>query len=246
MTQTTTTRVPIRLSDIDGYGHVNNATMLSLVEHAVAVEARRTTVPRRMNDRYTYELTVDYLQPITMANRCVLVTSHELDGANLYELGVETTAGVTTCARVRVSPTPRTARGTATSITHPITVRPGDLKQGAVLTFDGTLNVVQESRFAMVQPGVETGDVGAMAVATVSARVTGPVTPGIVTLPALTWVDRVGRASLHVRTEIADGLVNADTVLVAIDPDSGDARPWTSTERDYFYAAGRSHEEATQ
>lgn len=60
--------VPIRWSDMDAYGHVNHARMVTLLEEA-RTELFYNEMPRRGLDRITdgivvSKLSVDYLQPV--------------------------------------------------------------------------------------------------------------------------------------------------------------------------------------
>lgn len=216
--------VPIRWSDLDSYGHVNNATLLRLVQHAGAARCR----PGRAHA--PYEMVVQYLRPIRHVDRHVEVTSSP-DGATTEVHVRHAGSGTPTlCARVGWGPITLTPQD-ASPPTHSVVVRPCDFGADGSITAAGVLELVQESRFALIRDLLDNREVAGMAVVEVRAAVAQDLRWRPTPWPASAWVERVGASSLHVRSANDMGVLGA-TVLVAIDEDTGRRRPWSEPERE--------------
>ena len=216
----TTVHVPIRWSDMDSYGHVNNATLMRLVEHAEALvepaDAVGATEP--------YELVVQYFRPIVHVDGAVEI-SRTCDGET-WETMVSLHSEP--CARVRRGIVTPGTGGAAPVPAQSIVARPSDFGADGTLTWAGMLDLVQESRIALIAGLIDSGRIGDMAVVEVRAAVTGRAMWTREPSAASAWVDRVGESSLHVMVTNDLG-IRAATVLVAID-ESG-RRSWSAGER---------------
>ncbi len=99
-------QVPVRWSDLDPYGHVNNVAMLGLLEEAriAAFWHRGAWAPRTGHEWITFVASnrIEYLSPLLHSDRPVRIELwiSALGGASL-DVDYLVLDGETTCARAR-------------------------------------------------------------------------------------------------------------------------------------------------
>ncbi len=117
--KTFSVEVPVRFSDLDAYGHVNNATFFTYLEHA-RVRILKGAFNPSMSDGPVFLVktaSCDYKRPIPMCESVTVNVSVREVKRSSVELGYEVTDGAeytyAVATTVMVSFDPKAARPTA-------------------------------------------------------------------------------------------------------------------------------------
>ncbi|MFI5429161.1 acyl-CoA thioesterase [Aeromicrobium sp. UC242_57] len=233
--------IAMRWGDIDSYEHVNNVRFL---DYAAEGRERLMRDGALAEDSRVAAVTIDYLVPVLLSTRPVVVTN-ELDGDVLrQEICVDTEGGRVVNARVvsRFGSIPSAAPASQVSdaVQVPVAIRLHDIGPGGVVTPERTADVVQELRIAQRTAADPDRVWGKSVVASVAIDFHGPIRHGVPDLSARCWTSRVGISSYTAEAEISDGrgvLVRASSVMVGWDPLTGSSRPMTEQERAVLVSA---------
>lgn len=230
--------IVMRWGDIDAYGHVNNVRYL---DYAAEGRARLVADGLLPADHRIAAIAVDYLVPVLLSVRPVIVTN-QLDGDQLIqEICVDQDAGRIVNARVLT----RLGEGAASTpvadlpglIEQDVPIRLHDLGPGGVVSPERAADLVQELRIAQ-RRGLDPDKVwGKTVVAAIRLELNRSITHGAPGLVARAWTSRVGTSSYSAEVEISDVegvLLRATSVMVAWDPVIEGSRPMTDLERGVF------------
>lgn len=227
--------IAMRWGDIDSYGHVNNVRYL---DYAAEGRARLRTDGLLPAGYRVAAIAVDYLVPVLLSARPILVTN-ELDGDQLVqEICVDSDAGRIVHARVVTQLGDNTAAASDEDrpgvIQQKVPIRLHDLGPDGVVSPERAADLVQELRIAQRREIDPEQVWGKSVVAAVRLELDRPITHEAPGLVAASWTSRIGTSSYVAEVEISDAtgaLLRASSVMVAWDPVTTGSRPMTDPER---------------
>lgn len=230
--------VVMRWGDIDSYRHVNN---VRYVDYATEGRDRLVDEGLLSADHRVASLSVDYLAPLHLTRRPVVVTN-DLDGDRLtQEICVDRPEGRQVYCRLvtRLSPldVPAPVPDVDAVWQHDVAVRLDDLGADGTVTVARAADLVQELRIAHrghLDNGV---GFGPSLVAAAQLEFHGPIRRGVAGQVARSWTSRVGNSSyvLDLEVRLRDQvLLRASSVMVSVDTETQRARPLTDDERSVF------------
>ncbi|WP_166376031.1 acyl-[acyl-carrier-protein] thioesterase [Aeromicrobium phragmitis] len=221
--------IPLRWADLDSLNHVNNVVYLRY-----AAEARAALIERGlMDDRRITRIAVEFVRPIQLGPRPVIVTSR-LEGDDVvHEIGIEGSPHL--YARVtwghdgvgRVDP----IEGVDSL---PLTLRRLDLDERGVVDPVQICELLQESRIPFMSSLFDEGERGTVVLAHLDVRLHAAIAWRSEPVESRVWVDRVGGSSYTIAAQLCvDGraAVSSDAVLVGFDASTQRSRAMTDPER---------------
>lgn len=225
----------MRWGDIDSYRHVNNVRYVDYADEGRDRLVQEGLIPA---DHQVASLSVDYLAPLHLTRRPVVVTN-ELDGDRLVQqVCVDRAEGREVYCRVVTqlgrSDAPGPVPDDAARWQHDLPVRLQDVGPGGTVTVARAADIAQEMRVAYIGHLDAAGSFGPYLVAAVQLGFHGPIRrhePGQV---AWSWTSRVGTSSCVLELEARSGagvLLRASSVMVAIDAETQRSRPLSDAER---------------
>lgn len=196
-------RVPLRFSDLDGWGHVNNVRYL-----AFADEARDRIGPDQsvFGPEPVRRSEVTYLQPMMPEHEVAVITTERTEAGVVQEIYGETVEGGPLCVRILHSSSPpeSSIEVPATSRNIRIATRRGEATDGYI-SQTVQFELFQEARiqyFAQItspEPGF------GFVVAQTNVNFRAPLPGRDEPYDIVTWIHHVGRSSVVIAAEIRDG-----------------------------------------
>ncbi|MFD1859086.1 acyl-[acyl-carrier-protein] thioesterase [Aeromicrobium camelliae] len=220
--------IPLRWADLDSLNHVNNVVYLRY-----AAEARMALVDAGViDDRRTTRMAVEFLRPILLGPRPVVVTSRVEDDQVVHQIGID--GSPHTFARVTTGHDPVGILDPAEGVdTIPLSLRRLDLDERGVVSPVQIGELLQESRIPYMSAllGEERGTV---VLAHLDMRVHAAIPWRREPVESRVWIDRLGGSSFTIAAQLCvDGrvAVSSEAVLVGFDATTQRSRALTDVER---------------
>ncbi|MET0767507.1 MAG: hypothetical protein ABWY50_07685 [Aeromicrobium sp.] len=236
--------MPLRWADLDQLNHVNNVVM-----QEYAAEARGLLTDDGVLDPAApvAATTVTFLRPLLLSRRPVEVES-SLDGLVLtQEISMRHGGERTVHARVVTTygPPADDVPVAADEVeTYDVQVRRSDVGADGLVTLVKLAEYFQEGRILHVSTTLPTWKPGAFVIGTTEVAYARPLGWRREPYGIRTWFDRIGSASVVMRSELVDGdvlIATARTVLVGFDLQAQASRRFDDAERAAVTALLRPH-----
>ncbi|WP_127128900.1 thioesterase family protein [Georgenia sp. SYP-B2076] len=233
-------RVRVRSNDIDLLNHVSNVVYAEYATDAMAAAARDGLLPAVPRVR---QLAIDFLAPIRLADRDVVVES-AVDGASVRQsFLVHRDGAPVLAARTEIACGPPAAlppsRPGGQVYEH--VVRPSDTDGTGSLTAARAFRLVQEARNQLFEPSREPTEADYRVVARTECVLGAPMPWRDEPYLPRSWVDHLGTSSATVVTEVGDEQrvhLRATSVIVSWDHRGRRSRPLTPDLRDRWSRLG--------
>lgn len=220
--------IPLRWADLDSLNHVNNVVYLRY-----AAEARMALVEAGVvEDRRTTRMAVEFLRPILLGPRPVVVTSRVEGDQLVHQIGIDGSPHV--FARVTTGHDPAGIAAPAEGAdTLPLTLRWLDLDERGVVSPVQIGELLQESRIPYMTElmGEERGTV---VLAHLDMRIHSAIPWRRGPVESRVWIDRLGGSSYTIAAQLCVDdrvAVSSEAVLVGFDATTQRSRALTDVER---------------
>lgn len=220
----------MRWADIDLLNHVTNVVY---VAHAAEARADLQDQGLLAADRWEGRVEVEYLRPMALSRRSVVVDS-VIDGGRVDQeitLGAGDERTVHATLRTTLGAPDPLERRVTTDEPFRCRLRRSDVGPDGVVTQTRLFEVFQEGRVATFARADAHATVGAFVVARVDVRQAAPLTWRAEPVEIHTLVAATGTKSFTMAADLVlDGLVvaTADVVCVGFDPQTQRSRPLTA------------------
>ncbi|WP_293786840.1 acyl-[acyl-carrier-protein] thioesterase [uncultured Aeromicrobium sp.] len=220
--------IPLRWADLDSLNHVNNVQYLRY-----AAEARAELLDGGViEDRRTTRVAVEFVRPIQLGPRPVVVTSRVEDDRLVQQIGIDGASHVLACVTTDHDPVP-TAGPVEGVDTIAIFLRRLDLDERGVVSPVQVGELLQESRIPYMT-SLMAGQRGSVVLAHLDMRLHAAIPWRREPVESRVWIDRLGGSSYTIAAQLCvDGrvAVSSEAVLVGFDTTTQRSRPLTEAER---------------
>lgn len=220
--------IPLRWADLDSLNHVNNVQYLRY-----AAEARAELLDGGViEDRRTTRVAVEFLRPIQLGPRPVVVTSRVEHDRLVHQIGI---AGASHAfARVTTGHDPVGTADPAEGVdTIALFLRRLDLDERGVVSPVQIGELLQESRIPYMT-SLMAGQRGSVVLAHLDMRLHAAIPWRREPVESRVWIERLGGSSYTIAAQLCvDGrvAVSSEAVLVGFDTTTQRSRPLTEAER---------------
>lgn len=229
----------MRWADLDSLNHVNNVVY---VDYAAEAQAMLVEDGVLAADLTVSRTTVEFLRPLLLSVRPVMIFS-TLDGHLLtQEIGVARDAERTIFARVATTFGARESLPALDGVAeaHTCRVRRSDLAASGVVSTVKVFELFQEGRIMFVANQLKALAAGSFVVGRVDVTYGPDITWRRQPYDVVSRISRVGTSSVTIEAEIVDGSLvhaRATSVLVGYDLDAQRSRAFNAEERAAFAAS---------
>lgn len=224
---TTTRRIAVRWSDFDSLGHVNNVAYVAYSDAAWPLPSGQA-----WRNSHVGEMTVQYRHAIGPEVEAVDVDTGVAKEAAWQTIRLpDDTIAAELRFESMASTMPPAGPG---GLTRRFTLRPGDTDRDGFLTRTSIFELLQEGRIRFNDTVLPAGPGRRFVVASQRLSITDRHAGQAPELSIRTLPVRIGGRSVRLRNSVSDEhrmLLEAETVLVAFDPDTGRSRELEDYER---------------
>jgi acyl-CoA thioester hydrolase len=222
----------MRWADLDSLNHVNNVVYLDYAAESRALLVEDGLVAA---DQPVARIAVDFLRPLLLSSRPVLVVSTRDDDELVQEIRSAGSDAVFARITTSFGPPASVAVQEASEASLPIRVRRSDLDLAGAVSPTQTFELFQESRILFLSRQLSTMSAGRFVVGRVEVVFARPIRWRAEPYRTHAWVSRVGTSSFTVESQLVDEsgvLTQCRSVLVGFDLESQRSRSLSDSERD--------------
>lgn len=229
----------MRWADIDQLGHVNNVRYVDYADEARLAMVDAGEIPA---GQHVTGCEVRFILPLMLSSHPVRVSSTFDGGLLQQEIYTDHEGQRVVYAQVKThlaTSWSAIERHEAGPTTRPYSLRRTDTYADLVSNAS-FFELLQESRIVAVSEVIGGISPGGFVVGTVTVDYAGAVPWRAAPYEVSTWLERYGRSSLVLRSQVDDGdqvVAAGSAVLVGFDMDSQRSRPFNEAERKQFESA---------